>query len=296
MINKTNIIVFASGDLGLKMLEYLRQFSEIEFIATDSNSHGIIEFATNNVISIFMGKPNNYELYIKLQSKKSNILLSINYLFLLEKKIFQLFDYPINFHGSLLPKYRGRTPHVWAIINNEKETGISAHFIEEGCDEGDIVYQERIEIENHYTGADLLKIFQIEYPKAILKVLENISFGRVVRTPQDNKQATYFPKRISEDGLLDWNWQKERIYNWVRALCEPYPGAFSYYENERIIIDEIKFSNIGFDFSIKNGTIISLSENNYPIVKVQNGAIEIVKIRYNKHSHFLMNNLFDNGN
>lgn len=296
MLFKNKIIVFASGNLGLKMLEYLKQISEIEFIATDNNSAGIIEFAANNGIDNFIGKPNKDELLIKLQCKKSNILLSINYLFLLEKKVFQLFEYPINFHGSLLPKYRGRTPHVWALINNEIETGISAHFIEEGCDEGDIIYQERIKIENHYTGADLLNVFQIEYPKAILKVLENISHGRVVRTPQNNTLASYFPKRVPEDGILDWNWQKERLFNWVRALSVPYPGAFSYYNNEKIIIDEIRYSPIGFDFSIKNGTIISLSENNYPILKVQNGAIEIIKLRYSPSSPFLINNLFDNGN
>ena len=122
MLFKNKIIVFASGNLGVKMLEYLKQISEIEFIATDSKSAGIIEFAAKNGIDNFIGKPNKTELLIKLQSKKSDILLSINYLFLLEKKVFQLFEYPINFHGSLLPKYRGRTPHVWALINNEIET------------------------------------------------------------------------------------------------------------------------------------------------------------------------------
>lgn len=295
MLFNNKIIVFASGNLGLKMLEYLQQISEIEFIATDSKSEGIIEFAIQNGINNFIGRPNKNDLIIKLQNKKSNILLSINYLFLLEKQIFSLFEYPINFHGSLLPKYRGRTPHVWAIINNETETGITAHFIEEGCDVGDIVYQERIKIENHYTGADLLNIFQNIYPKIIFKILENISEGKIIRIPQDNKESTYFPKRVPEDGLLNWNWQKERIYNWIRALSNPYPGAYTYYNNERLIIDEIRFSNLGFDSSIKNGTIISLNENSFPIVKVQNGTIEIVKIR-NTSPHFLINNLFDNEN
>lgn len=295
MLLNNKIVVFASGNLGLKMLEYLQQISEIEFIATDSKSVGIIEFAIQNRIQNFIGKPTKSDLILKLQNKQSSILFSINYLFLLEKTIFQLFEYPINFHGSLLPKYRGRTPHVWAIINNETETGITAHFIEEGCDVGDIVYQERIKIENYYTGADLLKIFQIEYPKIIFKILENISKGKIVRIPQDNNLATYFPKRVPEDGLLNWNWQKERLYNWIRALSNPYPGAHTFYNNEKLIIDEIKFSDLGFDSSIKNGTIISLNENNYPIVKVENGAIEILKIR-NTHPHFSKNNLFGNEN
>jgi methionyl-tRNA formyltransferase len=295
MLFNNKIIVFASGNLGFKMLEYLKQISKIEFIATDSKSKEIIEFARQESIEIFIGRPNKVELVEKLINKQSKILLSINYLFILEKEIFYIFDFPINFHGSLLPKYRGRTPHVWAIINNEIETGITAHFIEEGCDVGDIIYQERIKIEKYYTGADLLNIFQIEYPKIIYKVLESISNAKFIRIPQDNNVATYFPKRVPEDGLLNWNWQKDRLYNWIRALSNPYPGAYTYYNKKKVIIDEIKFSNIGFDSSITNGTIISLNENNYPIVKVQNGAIEIIKTR-NKHSNFLIKNIFDDEN
>lgn len=295
MLFEHKIIVFASANLGLKMLEYLKQISKIEFIATDSKSKEIIEFAYQESIEIFIGRPNKVELIEKLLNKQSKILLSINYLFILDKEIFNIFDFPINFHGSLLPKYRGRTPHVWAIINNEIETGITAHIIEEGCDVGDIVYQERIKIENYYTGADLLNIFQIEYPKIIYKVLESISNDKLVRIPQDNNAATYFPKRVPEDGLLNWNWKKDRLYNWIRALSNPYPGAYTYYNKEKVIIDEIRFSNIGFDSSITNGTIISLNENNYPIVKVQDGAIEIIKTR-NHYSNFLRDKFFDNEN
>jgi len=295
MLFNNKLIVFASGNLGFNMLKYLKQIAKIEFISTDSNSKDIIHFAYKESIEIFIGKPNKYELVEKLKNKGAKILLSINYLFILDKEIFCRFDFPINFHGSLLPKYRGRTPHVWAIINNEIETGITAHFIEEGCDVGDIIYQERIKIENCYTGDDLLNIFQIEYPKIIFKVLESISNGKFLRIPQDNNAATYFPKRVPEDGLLNWNWQKDRLYNWIRALSNPYPGAFTYYNKEKVIIDEIKFSNIGFNSSVTNGTILSLNENNYPIVKVQNGAIEIVKIR-NTQLKFLRKNIFDNEN
>ena len=82
MVLKNNIIVFASGILGHKMLEYLYQIIKIELIATDSNSDCIITFAKQNGLDIFIGKPNKDELVLKLQNKRSNILLSINYLFL----------------------------------------------------------------------------------------------------------------------------------------------------------------------------------------------------------------------
>jgi len=290
-----NLVVFASGELGLKMIEYLHSFVNINFIATDSKSDEIILFANHQKINLFIGKPNNEELYFELNKVDTKILFSINYLFILDKKIFQLFEYAINFHGSLLPKYRGRTPHIWAIINNEKYTGITAHFIEEGCDTGDIVFQKKILIEEHITGADLLRIYQNEYPEVIRKVLEMINETNIVRLPQSNLEASIFPKRTPEDGLINWNWQKERIYNWVRALSHPYPGAFTYYRNEKIIIDEINFSNIGFDSFIENGTIISINQLNNPIVKVQNGAIEIIKKR-NPAILFNIDTKFENEN
>ncbi len=279
MSGKINLVVFASGILGLKMLEYLHSFVIIDFVATDRKSEEIIKFVKREKINHFIGKPNTEELFLELEKLDSKILFSINYLFLLDKKIFELFEYPINFHGSLLPKYRGRTPHIWSIINNEKYTGISAHFIVEGCDEGDVIFQKKILIDEQVTGAKLLSTYQEEYPEIINIVLEMISENKVNRLTQNHFEATIFPKRSPEDGVIEWSWQKERIYNWIRALSYPYPGAFSYYMNEKIIIDKIKFSNIGFDAVTENGSIISVNMQNNPIVKVQNGTIEIIKIR-----------------
>lgn len=290
-----NLVVFASGELGLKMVQYLHSFVNIRFIATDRKSDSIIVFANHQKINLFIGKPNKEELYFELNKVDSKILFSINYLFILEKKMFQLFKYAINFHGSLLPKYRGRTPHIWAIINNEKYTGITAHLIEEGCDTGDIVFQKKIFIDEHITGADLLRIYQNEYPEVIRKVLEMINEKNIIRFPQNHLEASVFAKRTPEDGIINWNWQKERIYNWVRALSHPYPGAFTYYRNEKIIIDEIKLSNIGFDSLTENGSIISINQENNPIVKVQNGSIEIIKKR-NPVILFNINTKFENEN
>jgi methionyl-tRNA formyltransferase len=292
---RNKIVVFASGILGLRMLEYLITIIQIEFIATDVRSEAIISFAQKNRINIFLGKPNNDILYNQLKSLESNTLFSINYLFLLEQKVFQLFEYPINFHGSLLPKYRGRTPHIWSIINNENKTGITAHYIEKGCDEGDIIFQEQMIIEDHHTGFDILSLYYIKYPIIIKKVLEMINENYVIRIPQSHNLATFFPKRSPNDGQINWNWQKERLKNWVRALSNPYPGAFTYYQNKKIIIDQIIFSNAGFDNIIENGTIIAINPNNNPIVKVQNGTVELTIIR-NTLLEFTINSKFEDEN
>jgi methionyl-tRNA formyltransferase len=205
------------------------------------------------------------------------LILSVNYLFIIESDVINLSKYAINLHGSLLPKYRGRTPHVWAIINNEVETGITAHFIDEKCDTGDIIFQKIIEIKIQDTGASILKKYEEVYPGMIIEILNRIKSGSLKRVKQDETKATFFEKRTPLDGQINWNWHKERIYNWIRAQSYPYPGAYTYYNNEKVIIDEVAFSDFGYSQSFINGLIL----NDHPtiIVKTPNGAVELRVIR-----------------
>jgi methionyl-tRNA formyltransferase len=184
--------------------------------------------------------------------------------------------YAINIHGSLLPKYRGRTPHVWAIINNEKKTGISAHLIDIECDAGDLIEQVEVEIEHSDTGASILQKYEILYWPLVQKTLRKIQEEVLITTPQNHTKATYFGKRTPDDGKIDWSWQKERIFNWVRAQAHPYPGAFTYLNGEKLIIDSISFTDDGFNDEIPNGKMMSIN----PLkVKTPNGVIKIEKYR-----------------
>ncbi len=156
--------VLVSGNLGRDILEKLNSNFDIAFVLTDSNSNGILKLCKKNEISCFKGNPRKGVGYNFIKNIFVDIILSVNYLFLIEKDIIQhsrLLTF--NIHGSLLPKYRGRTPHVWAIINNEKETGITAHVIDENCDTGDIISQIKIPINETDTGNDLLNKYKSEY-------------------------------------------------------------------------------------------------------------------------------------
>src|SRR5690606_11116288 len=99
-----------------------------------------------------------------------DVLFSINYLFLIERDVLSQDPRVVNLHGSLLPKYRGRTPHVWAIINNESHTGVTAHLVDEGCDTGPIILQREVPIEYTDTGATILLKFSSLYPEIIADV------------------------------------------------------------------------------------------------------------------------------
>src|SRR5690606_38202127 len=116
-------------------------------------------------ITLFIGNPRNGRGHAFLKNYSFDVLLSVNYLYLIEEDLIKMpRRFAINLHGSLLPKYRGRTPHVWAIINGEKKTGVTAHLITKGCDEGPIVSQIQIPIEIQDTGNDILNKFKQKYP------------------------------------------------------------------------------------------------------------------------------------
>lgn len=246
-------------------------------VLTDKNSILIHNFCRERSISCYIGNPRQERLKHFISLISVEYILSINYLFLIDTYLIRFpLKAAINFHGSLLPKYRGRTPHIWAIINNEKLTGITAHLITEECDEGDIILQKEIVVEDNMTGAELLARFRDEYPIMINELLNKINEGTLTFIKQDSSCATYYGKRSPDDGLINWNWQKERIYNWVRALTYPYPGAFCFYEGHKIIIDRMFFSSLGYDYRQRNGTILVVTSANELIIKTQNGAIRLL--------------------
>lgn len=281
------LALFVSGGLGFKVLNHLKESKHsVQCVFTDSNSKGIIDTANENQLPIFTGNPRNERAIKFIDAYEIDIILSVNYLFLIERSLFSKAELAVNIHGSLLPKYRGRTPHVWAIINNESKTGITAHLIDDGCDTGDIVKQKEVIINNNDTGADILEKFNQHYIPLVDEILTDFERGSIMLLPQNNKNATFFGQRTPDDGRINWGWQKERIRNWVRAQAYPYPGAFTYSEglDEKVIVDEVVFSDRGFNETDRNGLIVSLN----PIcVKTPNGVLELRNIRNLESLSFL---------
>jgi methionyl-tRNA formyltransferase len=270
--------VLTSGDLGKDTLEKIIFNFNVAFVLTDNNSPGILKICEYNKIPFFKGNPRKGLGYNLIKNIEVDVIVSVNYLFLIEKDIIQ---HPkkliFNIHGSLLPKYRGRTPHVWAIINNEKETGITAHIIDEKCDTGDIISQIKIPINKRDTGADILNKYKLEYYNLVKEVFEKLKSGKLELIKQDEYAATYFGKRTAEDGKINWNWEKERIINWIRAQAYPYPGAFSYIKDHKIVIDEVQEVTTELSVETKTGVVLAVTPN--IIVNTSNGALELIRIR-----------------
>jgi len=269
--------LLVSGNLGHIVLNFLDANYPVIFVMTDKNSERIIEFCKNKKIKYFIGNPRGGRCTTFIQNFEIDVLISVNYLFLIDNDLISMPEkMAFNIHGSLLPKYRGRTPHVWAIINNEKETGITAHQIDDGCDTGDIIEQVVFPIEENETGADILNKFNESYVPLIKSVLNKITNETIVLKGQEHDKASFFGKRTPDDGQINWNWQKERIRNWVRAQAYPYPGAFTLLDEEKIIIDEISFQDKAYRYDMPNGLVLSV---NPILIKTPNGVVKLNRIR-----------------
>ena len=270
--------VLCSGGLGFDTLVKINSKYEIKFILTDKKSLDIIRFSKEKNIPLFSGNPRNGMGYEFIKNIKVDVIASINYLFLIERDVYSHSNkITFNIHGSLLPKYRGRTPHVWAIIKGEKKTGITAHLIDSGCDTGDIIDQVEITIKENDTGGTILEKYSKEYFPLIKRVLDQIKLNQLNLTRQVEEDASYFGKRTPTDGEINWSWNAEVISNWVRAQANPYPGSFTFYNGQKIIIDKITIVNYQNNLNIQIGEIVKI--NPEIIVKTGEGFIKLDAIR-----------------
>jgi methionyl-tRNA formyltransferase len=140
----------------------------------------------------------------------------------------------IGIHNSLLPGYRGGSPLVWAMINGEPEVGVSIFSLANGIDNGPIWGSARISVgENDYIGGILQKLENATI-RLLRKKYSQIITGTLTPLPQDNGSATYYPQRHPDDGNISWDGPMKKIYNFIRAQAEPYPGAFTWWGEKKI--------------------------------------------------------------
>ena len=173
----------------------------------------------------------------KIRDLQPDFLFSFYYRDLIDQPIL---DIPragcLNLHGSLLPKYRGRAPVNWALVNGEQETGITLHYMTAQPDAGDIVYQQRVSIHPDDTAVILNKKLTKATGEMLDEALPRLKNGEAPRQAQNHSEATYFGRRTPADGAIDWNQSNHKIFNLVRAVTQPYPGAFTFRGQKKLII------------------------------------------------------------
>lgn len=242
----SKIVFFGFGKLGKDcMVRLNREGHEISHVFThkDMTLNSVDLYAQDKNIPFSYKDLRKFPDLLNSHNFEESLLVSINYRFILDLNIINKFLYAINLHGSLLPKYRGRTPHVWAIINGEKKTGVTAHIIDKGVDTGPIIKQEEVDISPSDTGHSLLLKFEKIYPDLLISSIKNLVKGCKLKV-QDNNEASFFGKREPIMGYIDFQNNSKKIIDFVRAQSNPYPGAYSFLEDgKKIIINKLGLFN-----------------------------------------------------
>jgi methionyl-tRNA formyltransferase len=141
-----------------------------------------------------------------------------------------------NVHGSLLPKYRGRVPTNWAVLNGETETGATLHEMAAKPDAGAILGQTPVPILPDDTAAQVFDKTTVAAEQTLWRVLPALLAGEAPHLPNDLSKGSYFGGRKPEDGRIDWSMTAQQVYNLIRAVAPPYPGAFTDIGQDRFSI------------------------------------------------------------
>lgn len=187
------------------------------------------QFAVENDLMVL--QPTNLKSEAFLEELKSlNATLQIVVAFrMLPEVVWNMPDHgTFNLHASLLPQYRGAAPINWAVINGEKESGVSTFFLQHKIDTGDIIFQEKVEIAENETAGELHDKLMRVGARLVVKTLAAIENGDVPSTPQNSiiGELNEAPKIFKETCKIDWNKPADDVFNLIRGLS-PYPTAFT---------------------------------------------------------------------
>jgi methionyl-tRNA formyltransferase len=239
------VVVCAYHNVGYRCLEeLLRQGAGVALVFTHEDSEteniwfsSVRELAESNNIPWRTTEINEPENIALLREMAPDFILSFYYRNMICREVLEIPKHgALNMHGSLLPRYRGRVPVNWAIINGESESGATLHYMVEKPDAGDIVDQERVPILFTDTALDLFNRVTEAAVTIIRRSWPLLASGAAPRTPMDLKKGSYFGGRKPADGLIEWTKGAVPIYNMVRGVTHPYPGAFTYLDDRRVVI------------------------------------------------------------
>jgi methionyl-tRNA formyltransferase len=240
------IVLFGYGEMGRAGLEFLLERGEdVAAVVTHRDDPGekrwfrsLAERAEGAGLSPRYGEelgPPGLEALMR--ELKPDFLLSFYYRSMISTRaLAHATRGALNLHGSLLPRLRGRAPLNWALVEGETRTGVTLHHMVREPDAGDIVAQRGWDIGPEDTAKTLFDRAVAEAKILLADVWPRLVEGRAPRVPQDPAQATYRGRRRPEDGRIDWSAPTRRIDGLVRAVTDPFPGAFTFVGGRKLMV------------------------------------------------------------
>lgn len=259
-------------------------FISIEFIVLryDQPDFKLKEMAFERDISVYKVKNvNDKEFVSKLENKELDLNISMSFDQIIKKELIQLARHTfINCHAGALPFYRGRNVLNWVLINDEKEFGITTHFIDEGIDTGNIISQKKFIINDTDTYATLLKKAELECAKLIVDSTINVLMGDYNEIAQTSIHPIgfYCTRRQLGDEIINWKSSSREIFNFVRALVSPGPIARTYHKGVELGVYDCEVVKEAPHYIDIPGSIIGKSEEGF-YIKTGDSFILVKDIR-----------------
>ncbi|MHA6635171.1 bifunctional UDP-4-amino-4-deoxy-L-arabinose formyltransferase/UDP-glucuronic acid oxidase ArnA [Citrobacter farmeri] len=274
-------VVFAYHDMGcLGVQAVLDAGYDIAAIFTHADNPGenaffgsVSRLAADAGIPVYAPDDVNHPIWAERISQLApDVIFSFYYRHLLSDAILALAPAgAFNLHGSLLPKYRGRAPLNWVLVNGESETGVTMHRMVKRADAGAIVAQQRVAISSDDTAFTLHHKLCQTARRVLEQALPAIERKETHDVQQNESEATYFGRRTPEDSFLTWNRPATTLHNMVRAVAAPWPGAFSYSGTQKFTIWSSRVH--AQNQTAQPGTVISVSPL---LIACSEGALEVV--------------------
>ncbi|SAL38996.1 putative formyltransferase [Caballeronia sordidicola] len=243
---KPRAVVFAYHNVGVRCLQVLlARGVDVALVVThEDNPQENIWFGSVKSVAedhgidvITPADPTSPELHDAISKLAPDFVFSFYYRHMLPVGLLALATRgAYNMHGSLLPKYRGRVPTNWAVLNGETETGATLHEMAAKPDAGAILAQTPVPILPDDTAAQVFDKTTVAAEQTLWRVLPALIAGEAPHLPNDLSRGSYFGGRKPEDGRIDWSKTAQQVYNLIRAVAPPYPGAFTDIGSLRFIV------------------------------------------------------------
>lgn len=233
--------------------------------------------------------PENIKMILLSYSIKYCIAVGWQYLLSIDQ-IEQSGAKLIVFHDALLPRYRGFAPTPTAILNGENEIGVTALYATDKLDDGDIILQYKMKISEKEYIKDIIERQSSLYAKMAIEIIDDLERGTVISYPQDNTKATYSIWRNEEDCRINWKESNIEILRLIRAVGEPYLGAYTYYEGRKIKIVRAELEN---DIKLERRDVGKIWQiiNGQPVIVCGNGLLRIIEAREEDDSRVVFTKL-----
>lgn len=203
-------------------------------------------------------KARDEEFIDDLERLKPDVIVVVAYGQILPERILNIPQYGcINVHGSLLPKYRGAGPIQWAVLNGEKETGITTMYMEKGLDTGDMIDKAIISLDERETSGTLHDKLMVLGADLLIETLKKLEDGTAVRIKQTDEDSTYAPMLSKEMGRIDFTKSADQIEQWVRGL-NPWPSAYTELGSKTMKIWDAE--TVDYDGDGKPGTVVDVTK------------------------------------